>query len=82
MSNGERRKEPLQHRVQPLLQFLRHPLVSCGSIKWLLFRRTYSLSTTGRPHFNIQPRGMQNWLESVVASGLPMEEARAVQGSH
>ncbi len=27
MSNGERRKEPLQHRVQPLLQLLRHPLV-------------------------------------------------------
>jgi hypothetical protein len=31
-------------------------------------------------YFNIQPRGMQNWLESMVASGLTMEEARAVQG--
>ena len=28
VSNGERSKEPLQHRVQPLLQLLRHPLVT------------------------------------------------------
>jgi hypothetical protein len=41
--------------------------------------------TTGRAveiskFFNIQPYGMQNMLSRMVASGLTMEEARAVQG--
>jgi hypothetical protein len=31
-------------------------------------------------YFNIQPRGMQSWLECMVASGVSMEEARAVLG--
>ncbi len=31
-------------------------------------------------YFNMQPRGMQNWLEAAVASGLSMDEAPSVQG--
>jgi hypothetical protein len=43
------------------------------------------VSTTGcavqiSKYFNIQPLGMQSMLTSMVASGLTMEEARAVRG--
>jgi hypothetical protein len=31
-------------------------------------------------YFNIQPRGMQSWLECAVASGLSMEEAQLGAG--
>jgi hypothetical protein len=30
-------------------------------------------------YFNVQPRGVQSWLECVVASELSMEEAPTVQ---
>jgi hypothetical protein len=47
---------------------------------WLNPHLTTGYAVEVSKFFNIQPRGMGSWLECVVASGLTMEEARAVQG--
>jgi hypothetical protein len=39
---------------------------------------TYVYSKSVSKYFNIQPYGMQSMLSAMVASGLPMDEARAV----
>jgi hypothetical protein len=47
---------------------------------WLNPHLTTGYAVEVSKFFNIQPIGMQFMLERLVASGLPMEEARAVQG--
>ncbi len=47
---------------------------------WLNPHLTTGYAVEISKYFNIQPRGMQSWLESMVTSGLSMEEAPMVQG--
>jgi hypothetical protein len=47
---------------------------------WLNPHLTTGYAVEVSKFFNIQPLGMQSMLTSMVASGLTMEEARAVQG--
>jgi hypothetical protein len=47
---------------------------------WLNPHLTTGYAVEVSKFFNIQYRGMQRMLTSMVASGLPMEEARAVLG--
>ncbi len=47
---------------------------------WLNPHSTTGYAVEVSKFFNIQPRGMGQLLASMVASGLTMEEARAVLG--